>query len=164
MPLLVFTVAAGVVAGWLRGGRVRNIGSASVRGALIAAAAVVAQAVHAVLPQPEVALAMTALSQLLLLVFLWLNRFAAGAFLIAAGSTLNAAVILANGAMPVSRGAIMAVARHPRRPAAAAGRHHRPAAAAHRGERRRRGAGGRGRPARDVADAPSGPARWPTRG
>ena len=113
MVLILVTVAAGVVAGWLRGGRVRNIAETSIKGGLVACAAVLAQAVHAVVPNPSVAITATAISQALLLTFLWLNRFVAGAFLVALGSSLNAAVILANGAMPVSREAIMAVARHP---------------------------------------------------
>ncbi|MPZ73211.1 MAG: hypothetical protein GEU74_08265 [Nitriliruptorales bacterium] len=113
MVLIVVTVAAGVIAGWVRGGRVRHIASASIRGGALVVAAALAQAVHAVAPQPQVAVAMTGLSQVALLAFLWLNRFAAGALLVAMGSSLNAAVILANGAMPVSRDAIIAVSRRP---------------------------------------------------
>src|SRR5688572_13650269 len=113
MVLILVTVAAGVVAGWLRGGRLRNIAASSIKGGVVACAAVLAQAVHAVVPYPPIAITMTAVSQALLLTFLWLNRFVAGAFLVALGSTMNAAVILLNGAMPVSRDAIMSVARHP---------------------------------------------------
>lgn len=113
MVLIVVTMVAGVVAGWLRGGRVRHVGSAAIRGGVLALVAAVAQVVHALAPSAEVALAMTAASQVALLTFLWLNRYLAGALLVALGSTLNALVILANGAMPVSRDAVMAVQRHP---------------------------------------------------
>ena len=111
--LIVATVALGVLSGLLRGGSLRHLTGASLSGAGLAVAAAVAQAVHAFIPVPAVAVTTTVLSQGALLVFLWLNRYAAGAFLVAVGSTCNAAVIIANGAMPVSREAIMAVALHP---------------------------------------------------
>ena len=113
MVLIVVTVVLGVVSGLLRGGSVRHLTAASLRGAGLAVAAAVAQVVNAFVPAPAVAVAMTTVSQAALLGFLWLNRYAAGAFLVAVGSTCNAVVIVANGAMPVSREAIMAVARHP---------------------------------------------------
>jgi UDP-N-acetylmuramyl pentapeptide phosphotransferase/UDP-N-acetylglucosamine-1-phosphate transferase len=111
--LIAATVLLGVVSGWLRGGSLRHLTSWSIRAGGLAVAAAVAQAVHAFVPAPAVAVTTTVLSQCALLGFLWFNRYVAGAFLVAVGSTLNAAVILANGAMPVSREAIMAVARHP---------------------------------------------------
>ena len=113
MILIVATMAAGVVVGWVRGGRVRHVGAAAVRGGLLAVGAALAQALHAAVPDARVAIATTVLSQTALLAFLWLNRFAAGALLVALGSALNAVVILANGAMPVSREALIAVQRHP---------------------------------------------------
>ena len=113
MLLVVLTVAAAVVVGRLRGGRVRHLSAASLRGGILAVGAAVAQFGYAMAPTPVTAVVMTAISQSALLAFLWCNRYAAGAFLAAAGSTMNTAVILANGAMPVSRDAMIAVARHP---------------------------------------------------
>ena len=113
MVLVVVTVAGAVVAGWLRGGRVRHLAAAGFRGTAIAAAAAVAQFVHAFVPNAAAGAALTGLSQAALLSFLWLNRLVAGAALVALGSTLNAVVIMANGAMPVSREALLHVSRHP---------------------------------------------------
>ncbi|MGH3664575.1 MAG: DUF5317 domain-containing protein, partial [Egibacteraceae bacterium] len=56
-----------------------------------------------------VALPLLGASQLALLGFLWANRFLPGMPLIFAGFALNAAVILANGGMPVDRDALEAV-------------------------------------------------------
>ena len=113
MVLIVVTVVLGVVSGLLRDGSLRNVTGWSIRAGGLAVAAAVAQAIHAFAPAPAVAVTTTVISQAALLAFLWCNRYVAGAFLIAAGSTANAAVIVANGAMPVSREAILAVARHP---------------------------------------------------
>lgn len=113
MVLVGVTVAAGVVAGWLRGGRVRHLAQLSVRGGALAVVAAVAQAAQVVAGRPQLAVVLTALSQGALLAFLWLNRLLPGALLIAVGSTLNAVVILANGAMPVSRDAILSVTPRP---------------------------------------------------
>lgn len=112
MLLVVLTVAAAVVIGRLRGGRFDNLSTASLRGGLLAVGAAVAQLLHAISPHPLAAVVLTGISQVALLAFLWCNRYVAGAFLAAVGSTLNTAVILANGAMPVSRDAMLLVSRH----------------------------------------------------
>ena len=122
MLLVGVTVAGAIVAGWFRGGRLRHLSAAGFRGTGIAAAAAVAQFVHAFVPSDTAGAALTVGSQGALLLFLWLNRFLAGALLVAVGSSLNAAVILANGAMPVSREALLRVSRHPGE-LAAQGRH-----------------------------------------
>ena len=113
MVLVVVTVAAAVVVGRLRGGRFANLSTASLRGGLLAVGAAVAQFLHAISPHPGAAVALTGISQAALLAFLWCNRYVAGVFLAAVGSLMNTAVIVANGAMPVSRDAIMLVSRHP---------------------------------------------------
>lgn len=113
MLLVVVTVAAAVVVGRLRGGRFANLATASLRGGLLAVGAAVAQLLHAISPHPMAAVVLTGASQIALLAFLWCNRYVAGAFLAAVGSTMNTAVIMANGAMPVSRDAILLVSRHP---------------------------------------------------
>ena len=113
MVLVVVAVAGAVLAGWLRGGRLGNLGAVGFRGTGIALAAALAQFVHALVPSPVAAGVLTTGSQVALLTFLWLNRFLAGAALVALGSTLNALVISLNGAMPVSRDALESISRHP---------------------------------------------------
>lgn len=113
MLLVVITVAAAVVVGRLRGGRVRHLSTASLHGGILAVTAALAQFLHTLAPHPLGAVVLTGVSQTALLVFLWCNRYVAGVLLAAVGSSLNTAVIIANGAMPVSREAIIAVSRHP---------------------------------------------------
>lgn len=113
MVLVAVTVPCAVLAGWLRGGRLRHLAALPFRGGALAVIAAAAQALFALAPSSGVALVLTAASQIALLAFLWLNRFLAGALLIATGSLLNTVVVLANGAMPVSREAVLAIGRHP---------------------------------------------------
>ena len=113
MVLVVVTVACAVLAGWLRGGRLQHLAALPFSGGVLALVAAAAQALFALAPSAPVGLALTAVSQLALLAFLWRNRFLAGALLIAAGSLMNTIVVLANGAMPVSRQALLAIGRHP---------------------------------------------------
>lgn len=112
--LVIVTIAAAVLVGRLRGGRVRHLSAASLRGGVFAVAAAASQVAYALAPRPVTATVFTAISQAALLAFLWCNRYAApGVFLAAVGSMMNTVVIMANGAMPVSRDAIMVVSRHP---------------------------------------------------
>ena len=113
MVLVVGTVALALVAGLVRGGRLRYLADAPVRAGVLVAVAAGAQVLHALAPGPVAAVTLTALSEAALLVFLWCNRYLAGALLAALGSGLNTAVILANGAMPVSPDAVLAISRHP---------------------------------------------------
>lgn len=113
MVLVALTVAAALLVGRLRGGRLRHLAAVSFSGGPLVVIAAAAQFLFALAPSPAAAVALTAASQIALLTFLWWNRYLAGALLIAVGSTLNSAVILANGAMPVSRDAMLAIARHP---------------------------------------------------
>lgn len=121
MVLVVLTVACAVLAGWLRGGRLRHLAELPFRGGVLVVVAAAAQILFAVAPSAPAAVVLTVLSQAALLTFLWLNRFLAGALLIALGSLLNTAVVLANGAMPVSRDAMIAIGRNPAE--LSAGRH-----------------------------------------
>lgn len=113
MGLIVVVVGLAVLVGRLAGGRLEHLASTPLRGVLLAGAAAVAQFLHALTPNPAVGVALTLTSQGCLLWFLWLNRYLAGVALVALGSTMNTAVIAANGAMPVTREAIMAVSRQP---------------------------------------------------
>ena len=121
MVLVALTVACAVLAGWLRGGRLRHLADLPFRGGVLVVGAAAAQVLLVAAPSTPAAVALTALSSAALLTFLWLNRFLAGALLIALGSLANAAVVLANGAMPVSRDAVVAIGRHPAE--LSAGRH-----------------------------------------
>ena len=113
MVLVVLTVAVALVGGLLRGGRVHHLADAPVRAGVLVAVAAGAQVLHALAPGPVAAVALTGVSEVALLAFLWSNRFLAGTVLAAIGSALNTAVILANGAMPVSPDAVLAISRHP---------------------------------------------------
>ncbi|MBA2528948.1 MAG: DUF5317 family protein [Euzebyales bacterium] len=118
MTLLLFTVAAGVAVGYLRGGRLRNLASVRLRAIWLVFAAVGAQAalallVRAGIPGSVVAVPLLGLSQLLLLSFLWANRMLPGMLLVFLGFAMNAAVIVANGGMPVDEEALRAVATGP---------------------------------------------------
>lgn len=113
MVLVVLTVLGALGVGYLRGGRLRHLSDAPLRAGWIAMLAAGAQFLYGVAPQPGLGPVLTSVSQAGLLAFLWLNRYLAGALLVALGSTLNTIVILANGAMPVSREALLKVSRHP---------------------------------------------------
>lgn len=119
--LLVVIVGLAVVAGRLAGGRLEHLTSVQLRGVLLVAAAAVAQLLHGLSPDPTLGVGLTLASQASLLLFLWLNRYLAGVALVALGSLLNTTVIVANGAMPVAREAILAVSRNPHE--VASGRH-----------------------------------------
>jgi hypothetical protein len=113
MVLVVLTVVGGLLVGLLRGGRLRHLADAPLRHTWLAVVAAGAQFVFALAPSPGAAVVLTGISQAGLLAFLWSNRLLAGALLVAVGSLLNSIVIIANGAMPVSREALLAITRHP---------------------------------------------------
>ena len=113
MVLVAVTVLVALALGAVRGGRLANLSAAPLRGGLLVVLAALAQVLNAVVPAPAAGVALTVASQGALLTFLWWNRYLAGVLMMAVGSAMNTAVILANGAMPVAREAMLAVARHP---------------------------------------------------
>ena len=113
MVLVAITVGVAILVGAARGGRLRHLAAVPFRGGVLIVAAAAAQLLHALVHAPAAAVVLTAASQAALLTFLWWNRYLPGVLLVAIGSSLNTTVILANGAMPVSRRAILAIGRHP---------------------------------------------------
>lgn len=113
MLLVAVTIIGAVGYGWLRGGRVVNLGRVTLRRWWLLAAAVAFQALLAGLTAAgsgtAAAPVLLALSQLSLLGFIWMNRLVPGMTLVLLGLALNAAVILANGGMPVDLGALRAL-------------------------------------------------------
>src|SRR5690606_29400366 len=126
MVLVVVTVALGVAVGYLRGGRLRHLAEVSLSrlallgvafGAQLALTALTAAGVRT----GVVGSALLVASQVALVAFVWANRALPGMVLVALGFGLNALVIIANGAMPVSATAIAAITSEP--VAIAAGKH-----------------------------------------
>lgn len=121
MSIAVILLAAGLVAGLARGGRVENLGRATFRYPALVFAGLgiqVASELVAALIYPQLreggrGLALLGLSYLLLVVFVVLNRRLPGAILIGAGLALNLLVIVGNGGMPVSPGAARAAGIDP---------------------------------------------------
>ena len=114
MLLVGVTLIVAVVVGLLRGGSLHQLSQTPLRSGWLAVGAAGVQLASGLIGgPPTVGVLLTLVSQALLLAFLWRNRLLPGAVLVAIGSTCNAAVIAANGAMPVSREAILKVARHP---------------------------------------------------
>lgn len=115
MPLVLAVVVGAVAFGYARGGRLRGLAGIELRRVWLLAVGVVAQlAVFGLrLAGPE---AVDAAGPALLIVsfasvlaFLVANRHLPGVWLAVVGVALNAIVIAANGAMPVSPGAIAVV-------------------------------------------------------
>lgn len=118
MVLVAFTVVGAVAIGHARGGRLRNLGHASLVRSWLVVVAVVAQAALAALSGRDggselVGRLLLLVSHGALLGFVWSNRFLPGMPLVLLGFGLNALVITVNGAMPVSRAALFAVGAHP---------------------------------------------------
>jgi hypothetical protein len=114
MVLVVPVLAGALIAGWLAGGRLRNLGHVRLRWVPLVFAAVGFQVVLAALsvaggPAELVSRPLLAASHLSLLAFIAANRLLPGMALVFAGLALNAAVIIPNGAMPVSEEAYRAV-------------------------------------------------------
>jgi hypothetical protein len=114
MPLVAFTVGAAILVSYLRGGRISRIADAELRHGwllflgLLLQLAVDALTVRDLLGQPAGYLLLLA-SQLLVLVWVLVNWWRPGMLLVALGLVMNALVIGANGAMPVSQDAIDAL-------------------------------------------------------
>jgi hypothetical protein len=112
--LLAFTVGVGLLAGYARGGRLANLGRVDLHRTWLVGVAVVAQLLltgfsATATPVHLVAPVLLLTSNLALIAFVWSNRLLPGMTLIFAGFALNALVITANGGMPVSREALIAV-------------------------------------------------------
>ena len=113
--LLVATVLIGaLIAGWIAGGRLRNLGHVELRGKLLVIAAVGFQLVLGIVslaggPVDLVGRPLLAVSHVALLVFILANRLLPGMALVFIGFALNAVVVSANGAMPVSGEALQAL-------------------------------------------------------
>ncbi|HWB72567.1 MAG TPA: DUF5317 domain-containing protein [Egibacteraceae bacterium] len=116
MSLVVLAVVAAVGVGYGRGGRLSNLAHARLTRSWLVAAAVVAQGLLALLSAGGAGMAGSLLlvaSYGALLAFVWSNRFLPGMVLVFLGFGLNAVVIAVNGAMPVSRAALLAVGADP---------------------------------------------------
>jgi hypothetical protein len=113
MVLVVITVAGAIVAGYLAGGRLGNLGHVQLQRGWLLGVAVAAQVVLALLAtRGDTGLAgrlLLTTSHVGVLGFLWSNRVLPGVPMSFAGFAMNAIVIAANGAMPVSRGALLAI-------------------------------------------------------
>lgn len=104
MSLVVAVLLVGLVLGWLAGGNLDRLGGVPLRRRRLVVAALLAQACGTVVGGPFYAGGLVA-SAVLVVAFLALNRGLRGTGLVALGVLLNAVVVGANGAMPVSRGA-----------------------------------------------------------
>lgn len=122
MTLVVATLMVGLAIGWARGGRVRALARARLRGTVMLWVAVLA---HGLLTLGAAGSASTARALLAaahgaVLAFAWANRHLPGMALVALGSAANGTVMVANGAMPVSRRALQTISSAPPTPS---GRH-----------------------------------------
>lgn len=119
MLLALILLVAGLVAGLIRGGRLDNISGAQFRMPWLVFVALGLQVGAQAVSTSVVALhhggdgrAILSLSYALVLLFVGLNFRYPGTALIGAGLLTNLAVILANGAMPVSLSAMHAAGAH----------------------------------------------------
>ncbi len=99
MGLVLVVLLAALAIGWLVGGSVRGLGRLRLRHGWLVPAAVASQLLAAYANRPPAGLVV---GGCLALAFLAANRRLPGAGLLALGLLANAAVALANGAMPVS--------------------------------------------------------------
>jgi hypothetical protein len=114
MALVLLVLVVSLAVGWLAGGRVANLGHVELRAPWLVFLAVAAQLALAGLAAAGVtgtlvSRPLLAGSHLALLGFIALNRYRPGMLLVLVGLALNAAVIVANGAMPVSGEALLAL-------------------------------------------------------
>lgn len=114
MVLVLATVLGAVAVGYARGGRLTNLGNAELHRGWLVVLAVLAQLVLAGVsafdgPASVVSAPLLLVSHAALLAFVVVNRMLAGMLLVFTGFAMNAAVITANGAMPVAREALIAV-------------------------------------------------------
>lgn len=113
MVLVVGVLVLSVLAGWLSGGRVRNLGHVELRGTWMVFTAVGLQLVLGLVtltggPGDVLGRPLLAVSHVALLGFILANRYLPGMALVFCGFALNALVIVANGAMPVAPAALEA--------------------------------------------------------
>lgn len=118
MLLVLVTVAGAVVAGHLAGGRLGNLADVRIDRPWLVLLSVALQMLLAVVsaaggPAERFGLPLILASHAALLTFVWCNRMLPGMPLIFLGFAGNALVMAANGAMPVSREALLAVSRRP---------------------------------------------------
>lgn len=114
MVLVLATVLGAVLLGYARGGRLANLGHVELRHGWLVFASVLAQMALAAVaaldgPTASVSTPLLLASHAALLIFVVYNRMLPGMLLVFAGFAMNAAVITANGAMPVAREALLAV-------------------------------------------------------
>jgi hypothetical protein len=101
VSLVVVVLLAALLVGWAAGGAVGRLGGLSLHAPQLVLAALLAQVVGAVVGGPVHPVGLV-VSALLVLAFLARNRRLRGTGLLATGLLLNALVVGANGAMPVS--------------------------------------------------------------
>ncbi|HVL98705.1 MAG TPA: DUF5317 domain-containing protein [Egibacteraceae bacterium] len=114
MVLVLVTVLGAILAGYARGGRLANLGHVALRHGWLVLVSVLPQAVLAAVsatggPAHALSAPLLLASHAALLAFVVVNRMLPGMLLVFAGFAMNAAVITVNGAMPVSRHALLAV-------------------------------------------------------
>lgn len=113
MILVACVLLGAVAAGWLGGGRLRNLAHVSLRGTWLVFLAVGLQATlmaasAAGAPVEPLARPLLSASYLSLFAFAVANRYLPGMLLVVLGFGLNAAAIVANGAMPVAGDSLLA--------------------------------------------------------
>ncbi|MGH8896482.1 MAG: DUF5317 family protein [Egibacteraceae bacterium] len=114
MFLIALTVAAGVVVGCLRGGRLSNLGEIRLQRPLLVGLAVASQLALAMIGPSSAAKPLLLVAvNVALLAFTWGNRLLPGTGLLLLGFALNAAAITANSGMPVSPSALQAIGEQP---------------------------------------------------
>lgn len=114
MVLVLATVLGAVLIGYVRGGRLANLGHVELRHGWLVLVSVVAQGALAAIaalggPAATVSVPLLIGSHTALLAFVISNRVLPGMLLVFTGFAMNASVITANGAMPVARHALLAV-------------------------------------------------------
>lgn len=114
MVLVLATVLCALAFGYARGGRLANLGHVDLRHGWLVVISVAAQGALATVgwadgPVGAVSSPLLLLSHAALLAFVVANHLLPGMILVFAGFASNAAVITANGAMPVSLDALAAV-------------------------------------------------------
>jgi hypothetical protein len=115
MVLVALTVAAGVLVGYVRRGRLSHLGEAELRFPVLIGIAVAGQVgLSAVAADSGFARTILLFSvNGALLGFAWANRMLPGMGLVMLGFALNALVIVANGGMPVGHTALLAIGETP---------------------------------------------------
>lgn len=113
---MLATVLGAILVGYVRGGRLGYLGDVALRHGWLVFASVLSQVALAAVaalggPAAAVSAPLLLASHVALLAFVVVNRLLPGMALVFAGFAMNAAVITANGAMPVARDALLAVSR-----------------------------------------------------